>query len=80
MTFERATVSGGAIAEPKQLPQKFLLKIRRGTVFTYWTASGEVANRDDAEDIGDHRAAHVQSQMVLRESGVDGTEVEMVSV
>lgn len=68
------------VTEKTNYPQLFLLKIRRGCKFTYVTETGESESSGEAKDFGCHREVHVAAQMRLRESGVDGCEVEMVTI
>jgi hypothetical protein len=79
MNTDSAQISNGRTEVKERIPQRFLLKLRRGTVYSYWTANGEVSDQSEAEDIGDHREAHVLSQQLVRRPDIDGTEVEMVS-
>ena len=76
---ERALISNGRKPVNESLPQRFHVRIRRGVVYSYITESGESQLLMDAKDFGDHRAAHVESQIRLRQPDVDGTEVEMVT-
>ncbi len=81
MNHERAFIGCGSQPKPStDMPQRFHVRLRRGNVYTYVTESGgESQLLMDAKDFGDHRLAHVESQIRLREVGVDGTEVEMVT-
>ena len=81
-TEDQILISNGTElpAKATSLPQRFFLKIRRGTRYTYVTDAGESDLQSDAKDFADHRAVHVESQVRLRQKDVDGTEVEMVSV
>ena len=78
MNHDRAFVSNGRTEASPNSPQKFFVKLRRGTAYSYITDDGESESMDDAKDFASHGEAHVVSQIRLRESDVDGTEVEMV--
>ena len=73
-------ISTGSIGfrERCESPQYFLVKLRRGTSYTYIASGGETADRDAALQIESHREAHERSMAMLR-GDVDGTEVEIVT-